>query len=91
LSGQHTATRFTNSRKWFWCKVMFENEHTLCLWFAPCLHLHSFCETVKSSGLATGWPWLEYQGRGWQNITQLWMHFWFHFCTAVCACYWAVF
>jgi hypothetical protein len=40
-----------NSSKWFWCKIMFENEHFLLV-NTPCSHLHSFYATGVSSGLA---------------------------------------
>jgi len=44
---------FTEGIKRFRCKVMFENEHTLCSWMWPCSHLHNVCATGVSSGLAT--------------------------------------
>jgi hypothetical protein len=59
---------FTNSSKRFryeenvreWTHVLLVNK--------PCSHLHSFCATGVSSGLATRWPWLECHGGGWESL-----------------------
>jgi hypothetical protein len=51
----HIAKCFTNSSRRFRCEIMFENEWThVLLMNTPCLHLHRFCTTGVSSGLATG-------------------------------------
>jgi hypothetical protein len=47
-----TAEWFTNGSRWFWYKVMFENEYILPV-NTPFLCLDSFCSTGVSGGLVT--------------------------------------
>jgi hypothetical protein len=80
----HIPKCFANSRRRFRCEVMFENQHTF-VGSTQCLHLHSFCATDTSSGLATvviltrvlRWRLGEF-------ITREWTCFWFLFCDVVC-------
>jgi hypothetical protein len=58
----------------------------------PCWHLHSFCATGVSSGLATRATLTRVShGRLGEPITRGWTCFWFNFCTVVRNCCWVTF
>jgi hypothetical protein len=81
------AKCFTYSSKQFLCEVMFENEHTFCLWIQY-VHTHRICPTGVSNGLATAVTLTRVsRGRSEEPITRGWTCFRFHFCTAVCDCW----
>jgi hypothetical protein len=79
------AKCFTNSCKWFRWEVMFENEHTFCLWirFSP---VHSFCAAGTSIGLATTVTTIVSRWRLVQSVTWWWTRFWVHFYAVVHLC-----
>jgi hypothetical protein len=79
---QQTISIRSNVREW--THVLLANT--------PRSHLHSFCATGVSSGLATRVTLTRVsRGRLGEFITWGWTCFWCHFCTAVRDCYWVVF
>jgi hypothetical protein len=66
-----------------WTHVLFVNT--------ACSHLHSFCATGVSSGLATRVTLTRVSRCSLESITGGWTCFWFNFCTAVRDCCWIAF
>jgi hypothetical protein len=67
----------SNAREW---------THVLLI-STPCSHLHSFCATGVSSGLATRVTLTRMsRGRLGESITRRWTCFWFPFCIIVRDC-----
>jgi hypothetical protein len=81
------AECFTNSSKISILSNIQEWTHVLLV-NSPCSHLHSFCATGVSSGLATRMTFTRVlRGRLGESITRGWTCFWFHFCTIVRDCF----
>jgi hypothetical protein len=65
-------------------KQKLSKMNTVLLVNTPCSHLHSFCATGVSSGLATGVALTRaWRGRLGESITRGWTCFWYHFCTVL--------